>query len=457
MTDWIPVMAAVFASAMTLFTRRVSATVSSFIAVVGATVWSTGGLNPVEPIAASLVGLAAAASIPSPAARAWLGLAVTGILWPAGDVAGAVGPAMVGGCLVSALLASSPIEGRIPVTRWASFAALWIVMTVFVQFALPAEPHGGPVDDLAASRGRVPAALVLFCGFALVPVHTFLLDACRRGSLAATAVVPILGLATFQTLDVSVLIRGPLIGDLAVLFFPLGLITLTVGGLLTLAQGDLRYRLVAAQVGLGGWSVAIWFDDPAAARVLWATVAVASVVAGGVVNRLEHRYRSRERNAYGGLAERHPTAAVTLGFSAVVVAKAAAGPVVMSRALPVAATINSSAVVIVLVVGLLYAAAFGDMLRELLFGVPHVPEYEGPLFERVGKRPTKRAPLVGPIRLVAWGLPLLFVIGLSVAPYNVIKALGESGRDPSSNSVEPSVPSNDSIESDATPSAIPTE
>lgn len=443
MIDWLPALLAFAAgSVSSAFSRTAPTVVASFV-VLGGVLWRNGGPTPVEPLAAALVTLAVMATVPSRVGRLALGVTLTGVLWPVGsDGISMCGPAIAAFGMTTALLAGGDGDARVPATRFATLAAAWVAALTLVALVQPAQAviNGGAVDLLAASRAKFPLAVAIACGLACWPLHTIILDACKRGSMAAPAVLPLLGLATLSRLNIDTALRSAVVGDVGSVFTLVGLFTLVIGGLLALAHEDLRFKIVASQIGLAGWTALIWFNDPAAARLLWATVAVASAVSGAVISRLEFRYRSRERNAFRGLAVRHPTAAVTLGFSGIVVAKAAVGPVGTLRALPMLTSIEPLLTVVALVAGLIYAAALADVLRELLFGQPRLPEYSGELFERVAKIGRGHGPLVGPTTLFAWGVPLLFVIVMSVAPYNVLASLGEA---------TPSVPE------DEPPAALP--
>ena len=56
---------------------------------------------------------------------------------------------------------------------------------------------------------------------------------------------------------------------------------------------------------------------------------------------------------------------------------------------------------------------------------------KGEIFERVGKIGKTRGPLVGPTTLFAWGVPLLFVITISVAPATILNAMADVPADTS--------------------------
>lgn len=428
--EWIPFGFALVAAVLVSVTQQIAATVVGFFVVFAVAIWQQGGPAPMEPLAAALVALAVASTMPSRVGRFWLGIALAGILWPMTGIASLFGASMVGVGLLGTLLGGSELDGRIPVGRFGSVLLIWLACLTLVEIALPSVALGGPVDALAASRSRLPLALALVCGLCCWPVHTIVLDACKRGAMGAPAVIPMLGLATLSELQLDPLIRGSAVGEVGILFVVVGLFTLLVGGMLSLAHEDLRFRLVAAQIGLAAWAATIWVQSAEAASVFWATAATASAVVGAVINRLELRYKSRERNSFSGLATRHPTAAVTLGFAGIVVAKVAVGPIAMAHGLPAVANLEPFCVVVVLVGGLIYAAAFGDVLRELLFGPPRVPEFRGEVFERVGKIGRDLGPIVGPTTLFAWGIPLLFVIVTSVASGTVLDEVKDRSNAP---------------------------
>lgn len=425
MNEWIPVALALLAASVSCSTQQIAVTVGGYFVAFAATLVLIGGPAPIEPSAAALLVLAVVSTMPSRAGRFWMGVALAGALWPGEGFASLPGLSLTAVGLLCGLLSGSDLDGRIPVARFGVVLLVWLGALTLSELALPTVVVGGPIESLAASRGRTAVIAALACGLCCWPIHTIVLDGCKRGAMAAPAVIPLLGLVTLSRLDVPPAIRTAVVGDAGAIFLIVGLFTLCVGAMLSLAHEDLRFRLVAAQLGLAAWSATLWIEDPSAARVFWATAAVASAVAGSVINRLEFRYRSRERNAFSGLAIRHPTAAVTLGFSAIIVAKVAAGPVAMTTGLPKIATIEPWCVVVVLIATFVYAAAFADVLRELLFGAPRVPEYRGDLFERVGKIGKNPGPLVGPTTLFAWGVPLLFVITISVAPASILRAMNQ--------------------------------
>lgn len=425
--DWLLVGLAIAAAIVSAKTQQVAVTVGCYFGLLVAIVSRNGGLSPIEPAASAMVALAVAATMPSRMGRFWLGIAVTGMILPTTGTAGVLGLVLIALGLLGILLGGSELDGRIPAGRFATVLAIWVASLVLVDIVLPSPALGGPIDALAASRARLPMVAAVFCGLSCWPVHTILLDACKRCAMGAAAVMPLLGLATLSRLDFASAIRPDVVGETSILFIIVGLFTLAVGGFLSLSHEDMRFRLIGAQIGLAAWAAVVWTESPTEARVLWATAAAASAVVGAVLNRLEARYRTRERNAFSGLALRHPTTAVTIGFAGIVVAKVAVGPVAMNYALPTLGAFEPIAVVVVLLAGLIYAAAFGDLLRELLFGVPRVPEFRGEIFSQVGKIGQDRGPLVGPTTLFAWGIPLIFVIVLSVAPGPAIEALDQAG------------------------------
>ena len=439
MIEWMPFFVAVIAAVVSYLSQQIALTVAGYFCVLTVTLWRFGGPVPVEPLAAALVVLAVASTVPPRAGRFWLGIALAGIAWPGEGVASLPGLSLTAIGTCGSVIVGADVDGRIAASRFGVLALVWVAAMTLVELAVPDGATSGAVDALASSRARLPMMIALACGMSCWPVHTFALYAGKRGAMGGAAVVPLLGLETMARLDLSNMIRSSVIGDSIVVFLVLGLFTLCVGAMLSLAHEDIRFRLVAAQIGLAAWAATIWIESPTAARVFWATASVATAVAGAVINRLEFRYRSRERNSFSGLATRHPTAAVTLGFSGIVSAKVAVGSVAMTVGLPAIASIDPLLVAIVLVAGLVYAAAFGDVMREMLFGSPRVPEFSGEIFERVGKIGRNPGALVGPTTLFAWGVPLLFVIVTGVAPYNLLQSIDAAESLPIDVPVEPTI------------------
>lgn len=422
MIEWLPSFIGLLAACAAL-SGRAYAVVIGLLGVVASEVWKDGSLAPGEPLAFALCGLAIAPVTLGRFGQFWLAIVVAGALAPTGvDAPVILGAAGLG--LIGVLAAGAQLDSAKAMARFVTIIAIWMASMALIELVQPHVIRGGAVDDLAASRGRVPLVVAICCGFCLWPLHSFLLAACRTGSAAAPFVLPALGLVTLNQLHLNPLIRDAVVGELSVLFVPLGLGSLCLGALLAYQEKDMRLQLVAAQVGLAGWSVALWFLDAEAGRLLWATAAVASTVMGAVISRLEVRYETRDRDSLRGLAKRHPTAAVVIGFSGIVLAKAAVGPLAMTRGLPVAGQFAPLAVVVVLLASLVYAAAFARGLGALLFGTPQFPAArvlrvaEDTRVAKDKGRTVRNRPLVGPLTLVAWGIPLVFVIVISVMPYN---------------------------------------
>ena len=401
---FVPAALLASAAAVLPWAGRRSAAVALLVPGAAAAFWLQGGARSFSAVAA-VVAACGVVTVRDGRGRAGLALAAAGTsLWAAAwTVEGAflLPVAAVGAATAGLWMADRDARGRGVLLVWAALAGLCLALA-----AARPEAAGLPskavrvVEDQFRSRSAVPVAGLLVMGLSLWPLGGLRIAAARSDSETAGFAA-----AMLAALTAAVVVRCDAgSGELALAF---GLFTAAVATLLCLAQSDLRSKVVAALAAVGGHAAVAYAVAPAAVPTLVGAASLSAAVGLGVVGRLRERYGSSEVAAYRGLARRHPTASLLLAGSLAGLVACVAGPIALGGVLPAAAARSQAVAWSLLCLAWLLAAGLAATLTPLLFGSTRVPEFRGPVFERVEVPAPPRRPLAGPASTLAWAAGLL--------------------------------------------------
>ena len=412
------VVAALSALAVTRVSRPLSVAVIATPAVAVTCFAHGGGVAA----AAAFVALAGVVAVDTARQRAAMMLSVAGVS------AMSVSAMSVSAMSVSAMSVSAVGVGDSPVaavvgvwlvaaaggllcdthTRAAGVAVgLWAALaglTVLLTDAAGAEGMSASLREVVgeqfAYRVSTPLTAAVWIGLLLWPLAGAAVVTSRRGGPGIGFVPPLLSLASVALIVRTGGVTHPWVATA-------GLVTMPVAAVLCLAQSDLRGRLTAAHAATLAYAAVVLVYQPAAFEAAVVTAALSAAVGLGVVSRLERRYATRETAAFRGLARRHPSGSFLLAGSGLGLIATLAGPLAIAAVMPAVAAASGRLMLFVAAVGLLLTAAIAATLTSTLFGRTRVPEFRGPVFQRIGITPRRHGPLVGVGSMIAWAACLL--------------------------------------------------